>query len=150
MKQYLLNEDSLPSKLHVRLSYDIVNDIEAIEFNNQYNTEALSEWFKSLSAVINNISNPVIAWDYSGCNKHNSNGETYLNLFGYNIGYSIMFEDENTPPYIYIFYIDLKVNDFGLEESSLYESKCYRSKNNITESKLRRIITESIRKVLYN
>ena len=52
--------------------------------------------------------------------------------------------DNNANQYVYVFYLDLKTDDYGLNESIKKKSII------LTEIELRKIISESIRKVLYN
>ena len=52
--------------------------------------------------------------------------------------------DNTTNQYVYVFYLDLKADDYGLNESIKKKSVI------IAEIQLRRIIAESIRRVLYN
>ena len=52
--------------------------------------------------------------------------------------------DNNANQYVYVFYLDLKTDDYGLNESIKKKSII------LTEIELRKIIAESIRRVLHN
>ena len=74
---------------------------------------------------------------------HTLNGETYIDEMDMDVGFII--ETDNTAnQYVYIFYLDLKTEDYGINESIKKKSAI------LTETVLRKIITESIRKILYN
>ena len=144
MKIWQLTEDKLPPKLPVILSPEIDNNISAIEERNKDNEGAISQWRDSLSAITNQISNPSIAWDNTGTFRHGSNGETHARIFGHNIAYTIE-TDEMGRNYVDVYYFDLAPEEYGL-----WECRCRKASLIITKSELRRIIAESIRKVLYN
>lgn len=74
---------------------------------------------------------------------HTSNGETFIEELGMDVGF-IIETDNNANQYVYVFYLDLKTDDYGLNESIKKKSII------LTEIELRKIISESIRKVLYN
>ena len=74
---------------------------------------------------------------------HNSNGEKFIEELGMDVGF-IIETDNNANQYVYVFYLDLKTDDYGLNESIKKKSII------LTEIELRKIIAESIRKVLYN
>ena len=65
MKHSKINESNLPSKLLVKLSSKIINELDVIEEYNKDNVEGISKWHDYLDWVENYISNPVIAFDYS-------------------------------------------------------------------------------------
>lgn len=145
MKHHRLNEDKLPPKIPVRFSIKVSSKIDSIISHNKGNIQAISEWLEYLETVKNYVSNPVIAWDYTNRNIQLKNGTKFIQDFDFNIGYTIITDYTTNSPFVYIFMVNLKPQEFGLRE-------CKRRRNavTITESKLRRIIAESIRKILYN
>lgn len=140
-----MNEDKLPPKIPVRFSTKVSSKIDSIISHNKGNIQAISEWLEYLETVKNYVSNPVIAWDYTNRNIQLKNGTKFIQDFDFNIGYTIITDYTTNSPFVYIFMVNLKPQEFGLRE-------CKRRRNavTITESKLRRIIAESIRKILYN
>lgn len=140
-----MNEDKLPPKIQVRFSTKVSSKIDSIISHNKGNIQAISEWLEYLETVKNYVSNPVIAWDYTNRNIQLKNGTKFIQDFDFNIGYTIITDYTTNSPFVYIFMVNLKPQEFGLRE-------CKRRRNavTITESKLRRIIAESIRKILYN
>ena len=140
-----MNEDKLPPKIPVRFSTKVSSIIDSIISHNKGNIQAISEWLEYLETVKNYVSNPVIAWDYTNRNIQLKNGTKFIQDFDFNIGYTIITDYTTNSPFVYIFMVNLKPQEFGLRE-------CKRRRNavTITESKLRRIIAESIRKILYN
>lgn len=143
MNRYCVKEDKRLPKLSVRFSPDIAARIETVNARNFDNQEALSQWNDYIDGIIQYISNPVIAWDNTNRFHHTSNKETFIDEMGMDIGF-IIETDSTTNQYVYVFYLDLKTEDYGLNESIKKKSVI------VTEAKLRRIISESIRRVLYN
>ena len=47
---------------------------------------------------------------------HTSNGETFIEELGMDVGF-IIETDNNANQYVYVFYLDLKTDDYGLNES---------------------------------
>ena len=137
MKKYGLNEDKLPTKLLVRFSSKISKKIDAIDAYNQDNIEALSHWADYLNGIRSYLSNPVIAWDYTGRFSRFPNGAKFIKDFNYNVGYTIQTNSMNQT-YVYIFKLNLNLEEFGLKLPP-----------NVTENSqqcINRIISESINK----
>lgn len=138
--KYYVNENAQP-KLPVRFSPEIDYEIDTVCARNINNDEGLIQFAKYIEGLKKYISNPVIAWDNMDRYYHHPNGETYLDELGYDIGFIIKEDDENKT-YVYVFYLNLNLDDFGLCES--------RRKNiiRLTSSDLKRIITESVQRIL--
>lgn len=74
MKQYFLNEDSLPPKLPIIFSDGITSQIQDIcDYNRGY-TYVLSALQKYLKGIINHFSNRAIAFGYGSNYPLYSNG----------------------------------------------------------------------------
>ena len=147
-----LNEDKLPPRLYVRFSNAINTQIISINTHNQDNIEELLQWRDYLNTIKNYISNPIIAWDYTGRYQHYPNGATYIRDFGFNVGFTIKTSNRTHNSYVYVFKVNLKPEEFGLKVPPiLNENKQHPSDKIIyrmKESQLRRIIQESIKQVL--
>ena len=141
MFQNNINE-AKQSKITVKISSEIENTINNIQYRNRNNEDALSQRIEYLRGIENYISNPVIAWDNMGRFIHTPNGVTYINELGMNVGFTIETDNETDKTYVYIFYLDLKIEDFGLNESI--------NKNiiHLTSSDLKRIIKESVKRII--
>ena len=94
MNRSYLKEDKRFPKLSVRFSPDITYRIESVNAQNYGNQEALSQWNDYIDGIIRYISNPVIAWDNTNRFRHTSNGETYIDEHGMDVGCII--ETDNT------------------------------------------------------
>ena len=143
MNRFHLKEDNRLPNLSVRFSPDITYRIESVNSQNYDKQEALSQWNDYIDWILRYLSNPVIAWDNMNRFHHTSNGETFIEELGMDVGF-IIETDNNANQYVYVFYLDLKTDDYGLNESIKKKSII------LTEIELRKIIFESIRKVLYN
>lgn len=138
MKPFQLNEDKLPTKLAVRLSYKIYKEINTIDSYNQNNVVALSQWYDYLDGIKSYISNPVIAWDYTNRFSRFPNGARFIMDFDCNVGYIIKTNNTTNQPYVYVFMINLKPEEFGL-----------RIPPNVNENRhIDKIITEVINQYL--
>lgn len=73
---------------------------------------------------------------------HTQDDETYVNELGINVGFTIETDVANNESFIYIFYFDLKTEDYGLNES--IGTQIIR----LTPSDLKHIITESVQRIL--
>ena len=143
MKTWQLAEDKLSPRLPVIISPEIDKEISTIESKNIDNEYAITQWRDCLSVIINQISKPSIAWDNVGIYQHESNGETHANIFGHDISFTIE-TDRMGKNYVDIFYFDLKPEDYGLRE----EIQRRKVSLLISESQLRFIIRESLKKIL--
>lgn len=142
MKQFQIKEEKI-KKLPVRFSQEIANEIEWINFRNFGNDEALSQWNDYIETIICYISDPVIAWDNMNRYRHNSYGETFIKELGMDVGFIIEIDSHTNKSFVYVFHLDLNIEKFGLNES--------KDRNNIiilTESDLKIIIQECIKKAL--
>lgn len=150
MIEHRINEDKFPPKLSVIFSKKITNEIDAIDYYNRNNYDKLSMWHDYIDGIRNYISNPVIAWDNTNRYIHFPNGATYIRDFNFNVGFTIKTNSNKT--YVYVFTINLKPAEFGLKvPQTLNENKQHTSTKivyRMKESQLRRIIQESIKKVL--
>lgn len=149
MKHYLLNEIDLPTKLKVKFSDDITNLIEVIDFYNRFEYEQISEWHSYIKGLIDWISNTVIAWDNTNQYQYDYvNNITHIQ----DNGYDVTFVMNTNKSCIVITKVNLRYEEFGLKRPSLYENKssqkCFKKKHTITESQLRSIIRETIKKLL--
>ena len=140
MKTRLLKEDKLPPKLLVIFSSKISQTINDIGAYNKNNVEAISQWSEYLDGVKRYISNPVIAFDYTDKYARFPNGARYIKDFDYNIGYSIVSNGATNQPFVYIFMLNLKLEEFGL--------KIPPTKYVLSESQLRNLIREALTKAL--
>lgn len=150
-----IKEDTLPKKLSVIFSKEITTNIDTIYKYNQSNNEALSQWYDYIEGIKRYISNPSIAWDYANQHLKYPNGTRFVRNF--NIGYTVKTNDYGA--YVYIFQMDLKPQEFGLKvPPTIKENKQVFNRTNImktnknvvrlSESKLRNIISETVKKVL--
>ena len=175
MKQFQIKEEKI-KKLPVRFSQEIANEIEWINFRNFGNDEALSQWNDYIETIICYISDPVIAWDNMNRYRHNSYGETFIKELGMDVGFVIEIDNHTNKSFVYIFYLDLNIEEFGLKESKqrnrtliiteqqynellqmpldnvkdmrTNESKVRRNVIRLTESMLKAIIAESVNGIL--
>lgn len=154
MKQYWLREDRLSKKLFVRFSSKIIKEIEIIEAYNQTNIEGLSQWYDYLEGMKSYLSNPVIAWDYTNRFSRFPNGARFIRDFDYNVGYAVKSNDTTNHPYVFVFMINLKPQEFGLKvPSNVKESKQHITNGMnqtiyLKESELKQMIEETVRNVL--
>ena len=96
--------------------------------------------------MIDYLSNPVIAWDYVGRHTQFPNGAKFIRDFNYNIGYTIKTNDTSNRTYVYVFMLNLNPEEFGLKvPPTLKENKIV-----LTESNLRKIISETLKRLLCN
>lgn len=150
MKHFRVTESNLPTKLSVIFSDEIANLIDDIDFHNQFETEKIKEWHNYIEGMISWISNPTIAWDNTNQYQHDyENNITHIR----DNGYDVTFVMDTSKSCILITNADLKYEDFGLKNPSLYEGKLYNQKSHkrsyvISESQLHSIIRETLRRVL--
>ena len=79
------------------------------------NREGISQWRDYLNGLKNYISNPVIAWDYANRYHRTKKGAIYLNELGYNAIFMVLTNNQTQQAYVYLFWIDLKPEEFGLK-----------------------------------
>lgn len=144
MVRYLLNEDNLPPKLPVIYSENITNLIEDIAEYNEGNDNGLTELSNYIKGISRHVSNRAIAFDYGGNCEIDSNGIDIL----YDRGVSFCLMDDADRIFVEIIWIDLNLDDYGLEYP-FYENR-QRHKNSIiiSQSRLKNIIKESVRQAL--
>lgn len=138
----MIREDRLPQRLPVIISSAIQYEMTSIERRNMQDEDAICQWKDALSAVILQVSNPSIAWDNLGRFRHNANGETYANIYGHDIAYTIQ-TDNDGKNYVEIFYFDLSPEEYNLRERKYKKGVLI-----INESSLRSIIRESLQRIL--
>ena len=141
MKKHFLYEDKPLAKLPIILSKDLSLKIENILEHNQGNNE-VGEWFQNIESVKNQLSNPVIAWDNTGSHIYSEDGEVSCNIFGYDVVYMIKTNALTNRNYVYIININLKPEEFGLNEN------VYRKLQSIIKECVRSVIKESLNKQL--
>ncbi len=54
------------------------------------------------------------AWDYTHRFSRFPNGSIFIKDFDYNIGYAIKTNNTTNQPYVYVFMVNLKPQEFGL------------------------------------
>ena len=129
----------------VYFTQEICDRIMYIKNRNQHNPEAKSQWKDYLLWILKYLSNPSIAFDYAGRFVQDEDGIIFFDSFGYSLDFIVKIDKETTQAYVSIINIDLNLEEFGLVESKQRKNTLI-----ITETKLRRIIAEYIRRVLYN
>ncbi len=173
MYKFVLKEDKPPIRLPVVFSPAINKEIESIDEYNQPLGDALDEWNDYLEGIRDYLSYAKIAFDYANRFRRLPNGCPFIEDFGYNVGYSVKTSKRTHRAYVYVFMINLRTEEFGLKippkvpmnisgeriataATPFGYGADYVSENRnphkliISESRLRKIIAESIRKVLYN
>lgn len=128
-KHYLINEAEL-SKLPVIYSEDIKCEIDYIKEHNQFEKEGLSRLFLYIKGIEKHISNRAIAFGYGNNYRRNYDDSVLVNEYG------AIFRvvDGTDRTFVEIVWIDLNLEDFGLQEN-----------RNINIS---RIVTEAINSYL--
>jgi hypothetical protein len=155
MRQHLLFEDKYPPKFLVLISSKISKDIESIINYNRNNTEGIHRWCEYLDWVKDYLSNRAIAFDYANRYSRLPNGTYFLNDFNCGVGYTIKDNKFTKQPYVYIFMLNMKLEEFGLELPNMTESKNntkiqYKMKQRIrlTEGDLHRIVRQCVNEAL--
>lgn len=147
-KFYLMEEKPLP-KLPVVFSSEINNKIDLIADYNQNNLTALSEWHDYIDVLKSYISNQKIAWDNANRYTHYPNGAVHLVELGYDVTYIVSIDEIRDINYVYVFKMDLKPQDFGLEIPPITEGlKEKPTKIRLTEAQFKRMLTECITKII--
>lgn len=148
-----LCEDSRPQKLPVYFSSKIKNRITEIYKHNQNSPTALGQWSQYIEGLKNYISNPVIAFDYTNRYAHYPNGAIHLVELNYDVSFITKSNGTDRYVYVYIFDINFKLDNFGLKDHIITENKQNNTMKNVnkirlTETQLRSIIKECVKKVL--
>ena len=136
MRQIFLIEEKLPPKLPVRFSYKIFKQIKTIYNKNQDNINALSQWYEYIDSLKSYISNRSIAWDYACQYPRSPKGAIHIRDLGFDVTFIVKVNKKTNESYVYVFKVDLKPEEFGLEEN----------KSNINS--IDRIIIETINNYL--
>ncbi len=138
-----LKEDKRLPKLPIVPSPEISQEIDDICKRNYDSQEHLSEWLNHLEGIFGYISDPVIAWDNT--DRYNKlNGETYIAEGDIDVGFIIKIENATNKPFIYIFYMNLLCDNYGLKESNTKRSVV------ITESTLKSVIRKYVKEALWD
>lgn len=145
MNKHVLKEDRRLLKLPIVCSYQVYSFINDVSFRNQDKVEEIARFKEDISCILDHISNPVIAWNNAARYIYDDNGTIFFEDFGFKVDFMVMTDKVTQQNYIRVIYLEFNLEDFGLQEN-----KRQNSKFTISESQLRNIITESIRKVLYN
>ena len=111
VKQHILNEGDLPPKLPVIFSDEIADRIRDIRFYNQFDKEGLSRLFSYIKGIKNHISNRAIAFSYGSASY--SYGASII----YDFGVGFCLEDDSEKVYVKVVWLDLNLEDFGLNEN---------------------------------
>ena len=149
MNLYLLNEDKRPTRLFVKFSPEISKTIDTIDTYNEANIDGVSKWYDYLDGITSYLSNPAIAWDYSNRYTRYPNGAVHITDLGYDVAFIVKISKTTKRPYVYVFRVNLKPEEFGLKVPTMME--CVKRKGKVyrlTESQLRSIITETIKNYL--
>ena len=115
MDKYSLKEDKQVPKLFVAFSSKICKQITEITSYNQNNLEGLSQWYDYIDWVRKYMSNSVIAQDYTNRYKQGRNGARFIKDLGLNVRYTVLSDCATDVPFVYIFMIDLKLEEYGLK-----------------------------------
>ena len=152
MKRRLIKEDNLSSNLPVHFSSKITKEINAISVYNQNNIEGISQWSDYLDGVRSYMSKSVIAWDYTNRYPRLRNGGRFIKDFDYNVGYTIINDNTTGLPFVFVFMMNLKPEEFGLKVpqplGESYKNKPSKRVYRLTESQLHTIIGEVIKEFL--
>ena len=145
MKQILLKEDKLPTKLLVVFSSQISQKIMDID-NYNPNNEHIYQWYEYLEDIIRYLSNPVIAFDYANRFLTYPNGAKHIEEINYDVTYIVKTNNKTNQTYVFIFYINLKLEEFGLNvPSSLNENKQI---IRLTECEFYEFITHAVKNLI--
>ena len=140
----MLNEDRPPQRLFVSFSKGIINKIKLICDYNKNNIDGVSKFCDYIKGLKRYISNPVIAFDYTNRYRRFPNGAIFINDFGYNTAFITKTDERINRSYVYVFKIDVNLEEFGLKSPFITESvdsivenvlREYLRRSNINESK---------------
>lgn len=150
MTKNYVKEDNSSSGLPVKFSVKIANKINVIYEYNQNNINGLSKWLDYLEWLKIYMSKRSVAWDYANQNTKFPNGTRYVNKL--DIGYTVKCDAKGA--YVYIFMLNLKLQEFGLKEpESLYENvNTYKksSQKQLSNDEYCRLLLEKYEQYLYD
>ena len=129
-KHCVLKEDKQSDPLYVKFSQRINKEIDLIKDYNVNNPKGLKEWDGYLKILKNYISKPVNALDYTNKYPQWRNGSKYANELGFNFAYKILINSFSKQFFVYIIYLDYKLQDYNL----LMPPALSRKKNNTTNT----------------
>mgnify|MGYP004446041767 CR=1 FL=1 len=89
--------------------------MDVIYYYNRDRANELLQWYSYLNKLQDYVSNRVIAWDYNNRHTRLPNGTCLITDFDYNIGYAIKTNKGSDYTYVYIFMLNLKLDEFGLK-----------------------------------
>lgn len=145
-----INEDILPQKIPLIYSARIRRKIKDVMDANQNNREGLSKWKEYVDGITDYVSNRSIAFDYRNAYPHFQNGATFINDFGYNVGFNFIEDSTTGQLMIFVFMVNLNLEEFGLKEPQNEQNNNMEKlihmerKHQINEARLKRIVSESI------
>lgn len=145
-----MNEDILPQKIPLIYSARIRREIKDAMDANQNNQEGLSKWKEYVDGITDYVSNRSIAFDYRNAYPHFQNGATFINDFGYNVGFNFIEDSTTGQLMIFVFMVNLNLEEFGLKEPQNEQNNNMEKlihmerKHQINEARLKRIVSESI------
>ncbi len=147
----IICEDRRLEKLDVVFSKDIKQEIRSIDKCNRENPNGLDKWYEYLENLKDYISNPVIAWDNMGRYPRFPNGAIFVGDCGYNVAFVIKNNSFTSRDYLYVFKINLNLEEFDLKQPQISETK-HKSRRiiHIKESQLRRLVRECIYEAICN
>ncbi|MCF0218993.1 MAG: hypothetical protein HUK14_04350 [Muribaculaceae bacterium] len=152
-----LYEDKRCKRLPVWFIPTISQKIASITEYNKQNIISIKQWKEYIDGIKSYISNSVIAWDNMNRYPLLPNGAKFNNDFNSGIGYTIKFNKYTKLPYVCVFMINLKLDEYGLKDpSKITESKRNNTMNRtrkrirLTEGQLKRIIKESLNELGYS
>lgn len=135
-RKFKLYEDKDTYKFTVILSPKINKDMDVIYDINQNKTKELRKWYTYIDEVKEYVSKREIAWNYNKRNIKFPNGTYFIKDFDYNVGYTIKSDKTTHNPFVYIFMINLKPEEFGLKVPQTNESRRRRFALHLNESKI--------------
>ena len=130
--------------LPVYFAADVANYLQYIKSRNQSN-EGYSEWKEYVDWIVHHLSASSIAFDYAEECECDEYGVIFFDKLGYSLEYIVKIDNETSQAYVLIIQMDFNLGRFGLVENMRRKGTLI-----VSESRLRKIISESIRKVLYN
>lgn len=133
-RKFKLYEDKDTYKFTVVLSPKINKDMDVIYDINQNKTKELRKWYTYIDEVKEYVSKREIAWNYNKRNIKFPNGTYFIKDFDYNVGYTIKSDKTTHNPFVYIFMINLKPEEFGLKVPQTNESHRRRFALHLNES----------------
>lgn len=139
-KHCVLKEDKQPDPLYVKFSQRINKEIDLIKDYNVNNPKGIKEWDDYLKILKNYISKPVNALDYTNKYPQWRNGSKYVNELGFNFAYNILINSFDKRYFVYIFYLDYKLQDYNL----LMPPALSRIKNKTTNTVSNNVVSNNV------